>query len=224
LQQLSEPAQTATENDNIVRNIAEVQAFRRRVLAFFDAGIGCQFCLNELCRAEEMVVAVIRCYAESERMSVRPGRIPSKVWRSASRFVPPRYFYRGGRGKVTLKEKDRPERQLVECLKAAGVATGGSVWRQTGKNGAPSRLQSMPPLPLWDVIRAPAENESMLNEAVAVAVHQNGSDKRQRHQRRVGVFFEIEFDAPVPLPVPALGHSCHFGLGLFVAVPKTNDQ
>jgi hypothetical protein len=30
------------------------------------------------------------------------------------------------------------------------------------------------------------------------------------------MFFEIAFDEPVVLPVPALGHSCHFGLGLFV--------
>jgi len=31
-------------------------------------------------------------------------------------------------------------------------------------------------------------------------------------------FFEIEFEAPVSLPLPAFGHSCHFGLGLFVPV------
>jgi hypothetical protein len=29
------------------------------------------------------------------------------------------------------------------------------------------------------------------------------------------MFFEIEFVEPVALPVPAFGHSCHFGLGLF---------
>ena len=37
--------------------------------------------------------------------------------------------------------------------------------------------------------------------------------------RRVGLFFELAFDAPVIFCVPALGHSCHFGLGLFASVP-----
>jgi CRISPR-associated protein Csb2 len=144
------------------------------------------------------------------------GRATSKIWRSASPFVPPRYFYRSERGKVTLKEKDRPERQLIECLKAVGVATGGHVWRQARQNGILSRLESMPPQPLWDVIRAPGEDKDTLKHAVNVAVHQNGGSGGQRKERRVGLFFQIEFDAPVSLPVPALGHSCHFGLGLFV--------
>jgi hypothetical protein len=39
------------------------------------------------------------------------------------------------------------------------------------------------------------------------------------------MFFEIEFGEPVALPVPAFGHSCHFGLGLFVPVrPLANNQ
>jgi hypothetical protein len=32
------------------------------------------------------------------------------------------------------------------------------------------------------------------------------------------MFFEIEFVEPVSLPVPAFGHSCHFGLGLFLPI------
>lgn len=39
-----------------------------------------------------------------------------------------------------------------------------------------------------------------------------------RRGRRIGLFFELAFDAPVTFCVPALGHSCHFGLGLFVSV------
>ena len=34
---------------------------------------------------------------------------PHDLWRSASPFVPPRYFYRGTSGKRTLKVKDQPE-------------------------------------------------------------------------------------------------------------------
>ncbi len=152
------------------------------------------------------------------------GRTSSKVWRSASPFVPPRYFYRRQRGKVTLKEKDRPERQLIECLRAAGVATGGLVWRQGEKNGAVSRLESMPPLPSWDVVRAPGSDEGASKDAVAIAVHRNGSDMGRKHERRVGLFFEVEFDDPVTLRFPAFGHSCHFGLGLFVPAPQIHGQ
>jgi CRISPR-associated protein Csb2 len=140
----------------------------------------------------------------------------SKLWRSASPFVPPRYFFRRERGRVTLKEKDQPEWQLVECLRAVGGATGGQVWRQTEMNGILSRLESVPPLPSWDVVRAPGAEEGTGAAAVAATVHQDGGNGGRRLERRVGLFFEIEFCEPTSLPVPALGHSCHFGLGLFI--------
>lgn len=151
------------------------------------------------------------------------GKTSSKVWRSASPFVPPRYFYRREGRRVTLKEKDRPERQLIECLRAAGVSSGGQVWRQGGTTSAPCRLEAMPPLPNWEVVRAPGGDENAPPNAVAVAVHQNTSSGGRRLQRRVGMFFEIGFDEPVSLPVPALGHSSHFGLGLFVPATPVLD-
>jgi CRISPR-associated protein Csb2 len=149
------------------------------------------------------------------------GKTRSKLWHSASPFVPPRYFYRRERGKVTLKEKDRPERQLIECFRAAGVTTGGQVWRQAGTT-APCRLETIPPLPNWEVVRAPGEDEESPANAVAIAVHQNSSSGKGGLERRIGMFFEIEFDQPVALPHPAFGHSSHFGLGLFV--PARFDQ
>jgi CRISPR-associated protein Csb2 len=136
------------------------------------------------------------------------GQIPAKLWRSASPFVPPRYFYRGGHGRVTLKEKDRPEWQLVECLRAIGVTTAGEIRRL--------------PMPFsedkadWDIVRTQEGEEPILGDAPTVAVHCNGSNASRGKERRVGMFFEIEFDKPVALKQPAFGHSCHFGLGLFI--------
>jgi CRISPR-associated protein Csb2 len=139
------------------------------------------------------------------------GRKFSRVWRSASPFVPPRYFYRRAGNKVTLKEKDRPEFQLAECLKSAGVTTACEIRRMQPLESNPIAKQ-----PHWDVVRVPEVEESTGPQAVNVAVHRNSSDERRGKERRVGLFFEIEFETPVALPLPALGHSCHFGLGLFV--------
>jgi CRISPR-associated protein Csb2 len=139
------------------------------------------------------------------------GKTASRVWRSASPFVPPRYFYRGGRGKITLKVKDQPENQLIECLKAAGITTAGEIRRLSpqGRNPRDGQVQ-------WDIVRAPESEDPILNDTASVQVHRPSSSGGGERARRVGVFFEIEFVEPVTLPVPALGHSCHFGLGLFI--------
>lgn len=152
------------------------------------------------------------------------GKTSSKLWRSASPFVPPRYFYRREGRRVTLKEKDRPERQLIECLRAAGVSSGGQVWRQAGTTSAPCRLETLPPLPNWEVVRAPGDTDDTTANAVAVAVHHNSSCGKTALERRIGMFFEVEFDQPVALSRPAFGHSCHFGLGLFVPVSHAGGR
>jgi CRISPR-associated protein Csb2 len=139
------------------------------------------------------------------------GRTASRIWRSASPFVPPRYFYRRSGNKMTLKEKDRPERQLAECLKAAGVTTAGEIRRIAPPDSSPTAGQSQ-----WDVVRTPETEEVTSPDATNVTVHRNSSDGARSKERRVGLFFEIEFVEPVALPLPAFGHSCHFGLGLFV--------
>jgi CRISPR-associated protein Csb2 len=139
------------------------------------------------------------------------GAIASRTWRSASPFVPPRYFYRVKRGRAQLRMTDSPESQLVECLRKAGVITEGTVRRITVGDDADADQ------PKWEVVRAPEGDELGLDDAVAVAVHRGGSDTQgRRREQRIGLFFEIEFAKPVALPMPALGHSCHFGLGLFV--------
>jgi len=139
------------------------------------------------------------------------GKIASRLWRSSSPFVPPRYFYRSGSGKRTLKAKDQPEYQLIECLKAAGITTAGEIRRLSpvGRNPGDGQAQ-------WDIVRTPENEDSPLTDTMIVPVHRPGSSSTQEKERRVGLFFEIEFAEPVSLPVPALGHSAHFGLGLFV--------
>jgi CRISPR-associated protein Csb2 len=139
------------------------------------------------------------------------GKTVSRVWRSASPFVPPRYFYRGGKGKLTLKAKDQPEYQLVECLKAAGITTAGEIRRLSPPGRNPHDGQAQ-----WDIVRTPGSEDPILNDTASVAVHRPGSSGGREKERRVGMFFEIEFAEPIALPVPALGHSSHFGLGLFI--------
>lgn len=141
------------------------------------------------------------------------GRTASRIWRSASPFVPPRYFYRRSGNKMTLKEKDRPERQLAECLKAAGVTIAGEIRRIAPPDSSPTAGQSQ-----WDVVRTPETEEVTSPDATNVTVHRNSNAGARSKERRVGLFFEIEFVEPVALPLPAFGHSCHFGLGLFVPV------
>jgi CRISPR-associated protein Csb2 len=137
---------------------------------------------------------------------------PARIWRSASPFVPPRYFYRRKRGKVTLKENDRPERQLAECLRAVGIKNAGEI--RCISLGAPGNEAG------WDIVRTPEGDDPISSDTMAISVHCNGASRSRSREkeRRVGMFFEIEFNDPIVLPVPALGHSCHFGLGQFVPV------
>jgi CRISPR-associated protein Csb2 len=147
------------------------------------------------------------------------GRTASQLWRSASPFVPPRYFYRGGSGNRTLKVKDQPEHQLIECLKAVGVATAGEIRRLSPPGRNPHDGQAQ-----WDIVRTPESEDSILNDTANVSVHRPSSAGARERERRVGLFFEIEFAEAVSLPSPALGHSCHFGLGLFIPIIPENGH
>jgi len=142
---------------------------------------------------------------------------PARVWYSSSPFVPPRYFFRRERGKVILKEKDRPEYQLAECLKAVGVTTPGIIRRIAREISVLGTS--------WDIVRTPEGDDPILSNTTNISVHCNGKNQSCSHkkERRIGIFFEIEFDEPVVLPVPALGHSCHFGLGLFVPASQLSN-
>jgi CRISPR-associated protein Csb2 len=140
------------------------------------------------------------------------GRTFARLWRSFTPFVPPRYFYRGNLHGAKLKEHDRPELQLAECLKAVGVTTPGEIRRSPLVNGAMQNDK-----PLWEIVRAELDEQTPTGSSlVAVPTHRNGSSSARRGmEQRIGLFLEIEFDQPTALPLPAFGHSAHFGLGLF---------
>jgi len=141
------------------------------------------------------------------------GQISSRIWRSRTPFVPPRYFYRGNLHGAKLKAKDAPEQQLALCLRQAGIDTTGEIRRLT-PNGQAQR--SIPPASAWDIVRAPEGEEGSPTEGVVTAVHIPSASAKTGKTRRIGLFFELRFDAAVAFPMPALGHSCHYGLGLFV--------
>jgi CRISPR-associated protein Csb2 len=189
-------------------------------------------CLYGFTQAEiEILLRINRLSWGSGRYPVRPvltalskeppfdapfstGKTKSKLWRSVSPFVPPRYFYRGSGAKVKLKAKDRPELQLAECLRAAGILMSGEIRRHPLVNGTMQNDK-----PHWDIVRAELGEEFATGAPmVAVPTHRNGSIGRRGKEQRIGGFFEVEFVEPVTFKQPALGHSCHFGLGLFVPI------
>ena len=110
---------------------------------------------------------------------VATGVIASKIWHSASPFVPPRYFYRGERERAKLKMSDYPEGQLVECLRKARVTTEGTIRRITvGDKGHQ---------PKWEIVRAPEGSELGFDDAVAVTVHRAPNDAQGRAASRESV-------------------------------------
>ena len=142
------------------------------------------------------------------------GQIAACLWRSASPFVPPRYFYRGSGRKIQVKEKDRPDLQLVECLERCGAPTPSCIRSYLLVDGVMQNDNH-----LWEIVRTEIGEQSAAGTPlVTVPTHTNGSSGRKGMEQRIGGFFEIEFSDPVALKQPALGHSCHFGLGLFVPV------
>jgi len=145
------------------------------------------------------------------------GDLKSRIWRSETPFVPPRHFYRGDRSKPKMRESDSPEQQLIGCLRQAGIKIPGEVRRLALSEMHREPMESMPPMPSWEIVRAPEGEETPFTDGVTSATHTNGSDVgRAGNVQRIGFFMEIRFDSEVALPRPAFGHSSHFGLGLFV--------
>ncbi len=142
------------------------------------------------------------------------GNVKCRVWRSETPFLPPRHFYRTSRGEHKMREAESPERQLIACLRQAGVTASGEVRRLTLSGERPDTLESLPPVPYWSIVRAP---DGEFTGAVSSAAHTNGGGTSpEPNRQRIGFFMEIAFDTEVALPMPAFGHSNHFGLGLFV--------
>jgi len=140
------------------------------------------------------------------------------VWESVTPFVPPRNFYNGTIQKPRFKKNDLPEIQLAECLRNNGITTPVTIERIT--------LPENPDQCHWDIVRVPQDDigkiESPFENSVAAEIHKNSGDTSSSAKlRRIGFFFRLTFAEPVSGPL-FIGHSCHFGLGLFAAVPEAS--
>jgi CRISPR-associated protein Csb2 len=145
------------------------------------------------------------------------GAVKSRIWRSETPFVPPRHFYRDNSKRMRAAES--PEKQLIGCLGQWKINLSGQVHRLGRSGEKQTILESIPPTPLWEIVRAPEGEEIPWTSAVMSPTHINGgSMKSQLNRQRIGFFMEIAFEKEVALPVPAFGHSNHFGLGLFLPV------
>lgn len=142
------------------------------------------------------------------------GQVASRVWRSITPFVPPRFFYRGNLHGAKLKIKDAPEQQLAQCLLQAGMTAAGEIQRMTTGGNARDSVSQMA---AWEIVRTPENEDVFANSGIVTTVHIPSASTTAK-TRRIGLFFDLSFDAPVAFPMPALGHSCHFGLGIFMPV------
>jgi CRISPR-associated protein Csb2 len=150
-------------------------------------------------------------------LQLATGTVKGRLWRSETPFVPPRHFYRAGRCGYKVREAESPERQLIACLRQAGIKASGEVRRLGLSAEEPQTIRSLPPMPCWSIVRAPGGQASLPN-AVIAGTHANNGISQETAGQRIGFFLEIAFDTEVALPMPAFGHSNHFGLGLFVPV------
>ncbi len=159
------------------------------------------------------------------------GDIKSRIWQSVTPFVPPLHFYRGTKKRPKFNANALPEKQLFDCLKNAGLEESIFIERialqEISQKRDPSSVSSRKFVieyfasdGKWDIVRSPEDNGGLgLNGAVTASVHKNGSDRGSRKNvRRIGFFMKLTFDEPQSLPLPAFGHSSHFGLGLFMPV------
>lgn len=130
----------------------------------------------------------------------------SNIWRSLTPFVPPKHFYRGNLHGAKLKQKDSPENQLAAELERLGISSPVEIRR------IPLGVEPPSDHPLqadWDIVHTPGDNPAF-DGGISAETHGN-------HERRIGFFFEFTLDQPAVLSRP-LGHSSHFGLGLFAPV------
>ena len=132
---------------------------------------------------------------------------PAKVWHSLTPYVPPRHFYRGNLHRAKLKQKDSPEVQLAADLDRLGIRRPLEIHRIPID---PKSSADHPPQIAWEIVRTPGNNPAFDNSIAAETRSTKG-----KYERRIGFFFQLSFDHPIEIHRP-LGHSSHFGLGLFV--------
>ena len=142
----------------------------------------------------------VHCVPLDNAAPLPPGFDPSKsfsVWESLTPYVPPRHAF-DRRGK--LRSGESPEAQLARDLERFG-------------------LQALAIVPLNRRNQPISDGETSDGEWVKVHAP-NRNPSAPSNQSKRGFRFRLAFPEPVAGPI-ALGHSSHFGLGLFV--PATNE-
>ncbi len=119
-----------------------------------------------------------------------PEPSASKRWRSLTPFVPPRHWYRKKIAEGRIRDQDSPELQLKRAIQENGQAATAEITRLKSSSTD------------WDVCKVHLPDKG------------NG-DGGPDH--RIGLFLICDFPDATTLPLPAFGHSCHFGLGQFVS-------
>jgi CRISPR-associated protein Csb2 len=114
-----------------------------------------------------------------------------RVWRSMTPYVPPRHAF-DSRGKP--KKGESPMEQLAREAEHRGFHVA-SVRPLNAQNGVAS--------------------EGSPSESTWVKVHGQTKQSNASNLSKRGYRFQLTFPEPVSGPI-ALGHSSHFGLGLFV--------
>jgi CRISPR-associated protein Csb2 len=130
----------------------------------------------------------------------------SSVWTSATPFLVTRHIKRRGQKRDPREFFETPEGRtnfikqvLREELERRGLGHDGVEIEEVESVGQSPRLR-----PIEFCLRRP---------------HKPGDDGPSRPRG----FFRLRFAKPVSGPI-ALGHSCHFGLGLFEAVGSENGH
>lgn len=139
----------------------------------------------------------VHCVPLDNAVPLPPGFDPNKSfteWESLTPYVPPRHaFDRRGKPKVN----ESPEAQLVQELERLGI-----------------KPTSIEYLDIQNETLSGSEQPD--GEWVKVHAPKKGRNSPSNTNKR-GFRFRLTFPKPITGPI-ALGHSAHFGLGLFVPV------
>jgi CRISPR-associated protein Csb2 len=141
----------------------------------------------------------VHCVPLDNAVPLPPGFNPDNsftVWESLTPYVPPRHAF-DSRGKP--KPGEAPETQIQRELERFGMQPR-TIALLDGKNNSIEGGEATEGE--WVKIHAPKSNR-------------NGASNNSKR----GFRFHITFPEPISGPL-ALGHSSHFGLGLFVPVPE----
>ena len=145
-----------------------------------------------------------------------PGPLgKSSTWISVTPFVSPRHPKTRGKHKEPDEHLSHPalflEAQLHQEI--------GRWLELTGQNPDQDKVQIYTVVDENGTFRAPDKNQKATGPR-PIQFKRFRQKKGDDGGRRPAGFFKIEFPKPVSGPL-ALGHSCHFGLGLFVPLSET---